>query len=223
MTRWKSSDGIPRRIGTLPVFLILIAGVGFGARAAEEASSPGDTLDLTRAVVVAPEDLSGPEKKAVAMLLEEVGRRSGVRWEVTPTVPDDAPVIAVGQGPALRAKAPRFGGWLARGPVPGGAEGYRILTEGEDRAVLVVGNDPRGVLFGIGRLLRELRMTRGRVLLPAGLQLATAPRYPLRGHQLGYRPKRRSWGGPRRIRSPRSGGPGSTSLPRRCSRASACN
>ena len=59
--------------------------------------------------------------------------------------------------------------------------------------MLVAGNDARGVLFGIGRLLRELRTTEGRVLLPSEFQLETAPRYSLRGHQLGYRPKTNSY------------------------------
>src|SRR4051794_37906157 len=195
MTKRKTIEGLPRRIGTPLLLLILIAGVDSGARAAEKASSPGGMLDLTKAVVVAPEDLSGPEKKALSMLLDEVGRRSGVRWEVAPTLPDHAPVIAVGQEPALRAKGPRLEEWLTRHPAPSGSEGYRLLSEGDDRSVLVVGNDPRGVLFGVGRLLRELRITRGRVLLPAGLRLATAPRSPLRGHQLGYRPKTNSYDG----------------------------
>jgi hypothetical protein len=59
--------------------------------------------------------------------------------------------------------------------------------------VLVVGNDSRGVLFGVGRLLRELRTTDASVQLPADFQLETAPQYPLRGHQLGYRPKTNSY------------------------------
>ena len=53
----------------------------------------------------------------------------------------------------------------------------------------ISGNDARGVLFGIGRLLRELRITRGSIQLPDGFAETSAPRYPLRGHQLGYRPK----------------------------------
>jgi hypothetical protein len=61
--------------------------------------------------------------------------------------------------------------------------------------VVVAGSDARGVLFGVGRLLRELRMTAGRALVPAGWALATAPRYPIRGHQLGYRPKTNSYDG----------------------------
>ena len=59
--------------------------------------------------------------------------------------------------------------------------------------VAVVGNDARGVLFGVGRLLRELRLAPGHVVLPESLNLASAPKYPLRGHQLGYRPKTNSY------------------------------
>ena len=75
-------------------------------------------------------------------------------------------------------------------------EGFRIQTakaDGDAPVIAVVGNDARGVLFGVGRLLRELRMTPGRVVLPDQLNLASAPRYPLRGHQLGYRPKTNSY------------------------------
>src|SRR5262249_24472771 len=134
MTRRKSPKGliIPRRIGTPLLLLVLIAGVDTGARAAEEVSSPRGMLDMTKAAVVAPGDLSGPEKKAVAMLVEEVGPRSGVRWEVAPGLPDDAPVIAVGRDPALRAVGPRLEKCLARHPAPSGPEGYRLLTEGAD-------------------------------------------------------------------------------------------
>ena len=51
------------------------------------------------------------------------------------------------------------------------------------------GADARGVLFGVGRLLRELRMTSGSVRVPPGLAIVSAPQVALRGHQLGYRPK----------------------------------
>ena len=68
--------------------------------------------------------------------------------------------------------------------------------------MLVAGNDSRGVLFGIGRLLQELRMYReksrqvpGHVRLPADFEITTAPQYPLRGHQFGYRPKVNSYDG----------------------------
>ncbi|MGH2794892.1 MAG: hypothetical protein ACRDKG_11380, partial [Actinomycetota bacterium] len=73
-----------------------------------------------------------------------------------------------------------------------GREGYQLLINGAGRAaptVLVLGADARGVLFGVGRLLRELRMDRGVLRVPANLSIVSAPKVALRGHQLGYRPK----------------------------------
>ena len=71
---------------------------------------------------------------------------------------------------------------------PHGDEGFRVQVV--DGNVVVAGNDARGMLFGVGYLLRNLRMERGHVLqVEDNLQAATAPRLKLRGHQLGYRPK----------------------------------
>src|SRR5262249_48631697 len=74
-------------------------------------------------------------------------------------------------------------------------EGYRLAVKrGQGSpAVLVIGSDARGLLFGVGRLLRELVMERDRVSIDDGLDVTTAPKYPLRGHQLGYRPKCNSY------------------------------
>jgi hypothetical protein len=167
-----------------------------GAGLESAPSTPqAEMLDLTRAVVVAPADLSRAEKKAVAMLVEEVRRRTGVAWSVVPGLPVDGPAIAVGEDRALLASDPRLQQTLAPRPASNAPEGFRIATMSDKPMVLVAGNDPRGVLFGVGRLLRELRMTPGRVLLPADFQITTAPRVALRGHQLGYRPKTNSYDG----------------------------
>ena len=55
--------------------------------------------------------------------------------------------------------------------------------------VVIAGNDARGTLFGAGWLLRRLHMERQVLEVDDNLHVTTAPRYPLRGHQLGYRPK----------------------------------
>ena len=80
---------------------------------------------------------------------------------------------------------------------PDAAESYRIQVraDGGVPVVSIIGRDARGVLFGVGHLLRELRMSRGRIVLPADLDVATAPAYPLRGHQLAYRDKTNSYDG----------------------------
>ncbi len=131
-------------------------------------------LNLTRCVVIYPSTFSGPEKKAVAMLLDEVEKRTHIRWPTGPA-----------GGPAAVVQVDRSGS--------GPAEGYSIRIEG--RTVRVAGNDARGVLFGVGRLLRLLHMRPGSVTISDHYEFATAPRYPLRGHQLGYRPKTNSYDG----------------------------
>ncbi len=131
-------------------------------------------LDLTTAVVVAPAALKGSERAAVTMLVEEVEKRSQLRWELTASPRPGAPTIQIASA-------------------SGKPEGYSIRTTAE--GVRITGNDARGVLFGIGRLLRALRMEPGRVVLPEPLDVDTAPAYPLRGHQLGYRPKTNSYDG----------------------------
>ncbi len=153
-------------------------------------------LDLSHAVVVSPPDLSGPERKAVAMLVEEVEKRTQIRWEVQSTWPGGGrPVIAVGPLTSVR----QWGGSQGAGVAPDqralAPEGFQIqiVPVGEPPAVFVLGNDPRGVLFGVGQLLRTLRMKTGSVALPGDFKIATSPRYPLRGHQLGYRPKTHSY------------------------------
>lgn len=153
-------------------------------------------LDLSNAVVVSPPGLSDPENKAVQMLVEEVEKRTGIRWPRTDAWPTDkVPVIGAG----LRSGIPAFAGAYANGlqslPKLNGAEGYRLWSDKGDGApgVFVVGNDSRGLLFGIGRLLRELHMEHGQVNIEDRLDIATAPAYPLRGHQLGYRPKCNSY------------------------------
>jgi hypothetical protein len=136
----------------------------------------GQTIDLTRAVVVAPADFSGPERKAVEMLIEEIERRTQLRLERKASAAGGA-TITVSR--ASDSSLPR--------------EGYRIETRGS--GVSVIGHDARGVLFGVGHLLRTLRMTKRQITLAAPLNVTTAPKYAMRGHQLGYRPKPNSYDG----------------------------
>ena len=159
-------------------------------------SQPTDVavIDLTDAVVVTSSGLSRREKKAVAVLVEEVETRTGRRWGVQDTWPTEhRPVVVVGAATALPDQGTRLLGGDAAGNRK--AEGFRIRTDSKIRAAVVAGNDARGILFGVGRLLRELRMSRGKVTVSAGWALDSAPQYPIRGHQLGYRPKTNSYDG----------------------------
>ncbi len=170
---------------------LLACGLGqYGTAAAKD-------IDLSNAVVVVPDGLSAPENKAAWLLVEEVRNRTRLEWAVSLRWPAaDVPVIAL--GPArLFDSFPRE----LRDRIPGAApaqakEGFRIQTKADGNAapvVAIVGNDQRGVLFGVGRLLRELNLAPARAALPDPLNVTTSPKYPLRGHQLGYRPKTNSY------------------------------
>jgi hypothetical protein len=134
------------------------------------ASLKAADLDLSQAHLVVPASLSKTGSKAVEMLRYEVEKRTLILLPASGTGPTIA--IDIGRGPA---------------------EGYSLKVTGD--RVTVSGNDARGVLFGVGRLLREMHMRRGSLGIAADLNIVTAPKYPLRGHQLGYRPKTNSYDG----------------------------
>jgi len=124
--------------------------------------------DLRNAAIVVPAAALPPEQKAAQMLSEEIARRTQIPLEVTHAAPAGRPSITLA---------------TAAGP----ADGYSVKAGAG--GVTITGNDPRGVLFGAGYLLRHLRMERQVLEVEDSLAVTTAPRYPLRGHQLGYRPK----------------------------------
>ena len=155
-------------------------------------------MDFSRAVVVLPPGASPRERTAAQVLVEEVYKRSRLRWEVFERLPEDGrPAILLGQAMGLAglcAHRPELLDWLAQAPAQA-AEGFRIQTErhGGATLLLVCGSDERGVLFGAGYLLRQLRLEKGRAVLAGEIGVVEAPHYALRGHQLGYRDKTNSY------------------------------
>ena len=175
-------------LGGSAVFAILLSSPAVAAGAAEP------MVDLSSAVIISVGDAPGPERKAVQMLAEEVAKRTRLRWAHETSWPkSDAAVIVVGNAMSLQSFAKSHGTQIA----PRNArEGYRIWIDRAPRPVVwVAGDDSRGVLFGVGRLLRTLRMEPRRISLPANFRADTAPQTALRGHQLGYRPKCNSYDG----------------------------
>ena len=149
-------------------------------------------VDLAGAAIVTPAVLNVQERTAVRVLVEEIEKRTAIRLPVSAQWPaGTVPAIAV--GPVLTSSD-----WAAAGlrnlpaaPAPG-REGYRLAINPAARqapTVIVLGADARGMLFGVGGLLRNLEMSRGTLKVPSTLALVTTPRVALRGHQLGYRPK----------------------------------
>ncbi len=156
-------------------------------------------LDLTKAtVVIRPGTLPAAEATAARVLVEEIEKRTGLRWPVTTNWPDGGVVIALSSSTVES-------GWLKARPRPAEKdppglqpEGFRLAAEGAESPqpiVWISGADGRGVLFGVGQLLRSSSWGKGFVRLPSPLDIATAPALPIRGHQLGYRHTANSYDG----------------------------
>src|SRR5438105_1460272 len=86
------------------------------------------TVDVTSAVVLAPAKPRGPQVKAIRMLIEEVEKRSRVRWPIATAWPKDQAVIAVGRAEQLRDMLAATDFVLPEDLGRGGAEGYLIAA-----------------------------------------------------------------------------------------------
>jgi PKD repeat protein len=142
---------------------------------ADSSSLASGAVDLTAAtVVVNPGTLPNAEAKAAVILTEEIQTRTVLAWSTTTAMPATGAVIAITSD---------------RTASPPNPEGYTLFVEdgGGRTTVWVLGNDARGAMFGVGALLRAMEWSAGSAVLPGPPNVTTAPVYPLRGHQIGYR------------------------------------
>ena len=137
-------------------------------------------------IVVADGSLPRAEQAASILLKEEIGKRTGLKVDITARWPATGSVIVltrVGEKPRAELAGISGPALIAK------PEAFRLLTPGiKGRALVVIeGFDARGVLFGAGQLLRRATYKRGALGISDDLTISTAPDKPIRGHQLGYR------------------------------------
>ncbi|MDD4889514.1 MAG: hypothetical protein PHU85_06255, partial [Phycisphaerae bacterium] len=149
-------------------------------------------IDLIHAIVRCPAMTGRHETKAADVLVKEIARRTGLTLgRSSAASPGGRSAILVGtESSLLRAGLlpASLAGELEALDRPG-PEGYRLIARrGTPPIVAIVGSDARGLLYGVGWLLRKLHWAAGRPWLPGNMSISTAPRYSVRGHQLGYRP-----------------------------------
>jgi hypothetical protein len=158
--------------------------------ASDQQAIPLHEIRLDDAIVVSrPGKLPFAEKTAAKVLVEEVEKRTSIRLDTSTKWPEDKPVIAISSGNSITE-------WGRHVPARHGArlpetrpDGYRLIVDSRKQQpiVWVNGADARGALFGVGNLLRSFNASRGNLAIPSDLDIATAPAYAIRGHQLGYR------------------------------------
>jgi hypothetical protein len=144
-------------------------------------------LNLSDPTLIVVCSKSAKAEKAGLFLSGEIAKRSKLKIGLNNRMPKrDFPVIVIG----------RFDDFPAEFNFPKGlelkpkAESFCIWTDATGRTkptIYVVGIDDRGVLYGVGMLLRKLNIKTGSVTVDGNLMISSSPAYKIRGHQLGYR------------------------------------
>ena len=162
-----------------------------------QALATKEWIDLRQVAIVLPGSSSAREANAARVLLEESRKRCGLNWTIESRAASGAVTIYAG----TRASWSKLGQHQAIVAATGRAlpaEGFTLQTGKDEngRWIAIFGADERGLLFGVGKLLRSIVFSRQNAQVDANLlKISSSPRYPLRGHQLGYRPKTNAYDG----------------------------
>ncbi len=126
-------------------------------------------IDLTAATVVVRENgAPDAEKTAVTVLVEEAEKRTGVRWTPRAGWPESGAVIVATSNLDDVAGGQNAPDEVRKSVTRLKPEGFVIavdVTRPKQPVVWVVGADARGVLFGVGKLLRVMKLTKGAATL----------------------------------------------------------
>ncbi len=134
--------------------------------------------------IVVAKELKSPLKDTyIKVLKEEIDKRTGIEPVVTSKLSDDKTNLIL----CLNTSKKVAGREVPQAKSPGSqankAEGFHLTVNKTENSIWIVGADERGVLFGIGELLRKAEMKKGAISLTE-TDMVSAPAYPLRGHQL---------------------------------------
>ena len=148
-------------------------------------------IDITRASLVFSTHANSSIEALVSHIIEkELQVRSNISWTVSDRWQSDIPInIAF-----ISKEAETLNGvalpWIFTERVQSlAAEGYGIFQQPKSTShtIWLVYTNNRSVVFALGALLRAAHITSQRITIDAGFEIVTAPDYPIRGHQLGYR------------------------------------
>ncbi len=155
--------------------------------------APVQAAELAGARIITAPHATPQAQAAVTLLREEMAKRTGrvaARADVSLVIArrgEIADLLPVKDRPL----------WLRRLKAlpPEKAEAYTVMTIGH--TLVVAGDDDRGLLFGIGYVLRKAEMSSGHVrfsdAVPDAINVYAAPQMAWRAHQIGYRFKNNTY------------------------------
>ncbi|HOV32543.1 MAG TPA: hypothetical protein PLX23_04190 [Candidatus Hydrogenedens sp.] len=136
------------------------------------------------------------------VLIEELANRTGVQLKYATKFAKDKNCIILttknylSKKPSLFNKCSEIGLFSEEIGTHLAAEGFGILSSqqsSKSERLWIIGNDNRGVLFGVGKLLRMLNYSQDSIKLIQPIKIIENPISSIRGHQLGYRARANSY------------------------------
>ncbi|MFO1064345.1 MAG: hypothetical protein U0892_10825 [Pirellulales bacterium] len=154
-----------------------------------------EPIDLSGAQVWTRDgELTAAESAAVSILIDEVEKRTKIRWNhVKGEEPAGGPLIVLASRLEMGARGLSVNNdnW----PSSHSPEAFSVYRDGSGPTtrIYVLAHESRGVMYGVGYLLRHLEMMPNRVTVAHNVRADMTPDKALRGHQIGYRPRANSW------------------------------
>ena len=144
--------------------------------------------DFTNSSIYLPEKNNERLRKAAQIMKEEIQKRTGISVPVVYRLPSEKTfAITLGTEGKMGNLPAGIASSIKSLPVAG-KEGFRILKV-SDKSIIIEGHDEAGALYGAGWLLRKMELRNRQIVVPEKVAISSTPVYPIRGHQLGYRPK----------------------------------
>jgi len=152
-------------------------------------------LDLSKATILVSTNIKSPVRETAGnILVEEIASRTNLELDITDNW-DNKTIIAL----TITGEKELYGASVPNRSVDTlpelKKEGYRIFHESKNgKDILwITGADPRGVLYGVGKLLRTADMRNSQIAIANKIDFSSSPEYAIRGHQFGYRNTANSW------------------------------
>ena len=174
---------------------IFIAAFVYCTSAAFSVTVFAQTVTLRNVTILQDKSaLSVTETAAAELLSSEVQKRTGVQWQLSSNWPSGGDVVLLKRASAktnLPVTIPLVPAVSAK------EESFRIvgILNQQQQIIVIEGADERGLLFGVGQLLRMFQYQPSLVTLAQLPVFATSPDKSIRGHQLGYRNTANSYDG----------------------------
>jgi len=150
-------------------------------------SAMAQQADFSHATIVSFPRNNALLQRVTDVLREEIGKHAQTNLPVSANrLPKGAQMLIIVTEQQLDRLPDNYKLAISQLPATG-KDGFRIATSGQ--AIIICGHEERGALYGVGYLLRKMELRKEQVLVPQDMQVSSTPAYPIRGHQLGYRPK----------------------------------